>query len=37
VDRFYTIEEGNGLVPSVYDGIAAERARSKSSASHLGK
>ena len=37
VDRYYTIEEGKGLVPSVYDAIAAERAQSKSSASHLGK
>jgi hypothetical protein len=29
VDRYYTIEEGKGLVPSVYDGIAAERSKSK--------
>jgi enediyne biosynthesis protein E4 len=29
VDRYYEIEEGKGLVPSVYDRIAAERAKSK--------
>jgi hypothetical protein len=27
VDRFYAIEQGKGVVPSVYDGIAAERLR----------
>jgi len=29
VDRFFAIEEGKGLVPSVYDGIAAEQAKHK--------
>ena len=33
VDRYYTIEEGKGLVASVFDGIAAERAQGKSSSS----
>lgn len=28
VDRFFMIEEGKGLVPSVYDGIAAKRGAS---------
>jgi len=37
VDRYYTIEEGKGLVPSVYDGIAAERARIKSTSTASGK
>jgi len=37
VDRYYTIEEGKGLVPSVYDGIAAEHAQSKSAAAQSGK
>ena len=26
VDRYFAIEEGKGLVPSVYDGIAQQRA-----------
>lgn len=25
VDRYYTLEEGKGVVPSVYDAIAAQR------------
>ncbi len=29
VDRIFTIEEGKGIVPSVYDGIAAEHAASR--------
>jgi enediyne biosynthesis protein E4 len=29
VDRFFVVEEGKGLVPSVYDGIAAERNRAR--------
>jgi hypothetical protein len=29
INGYYAIEEGNGLVPSVYDGIAADRSRSK--------
>jgi hypothetical protein len=37
VDRYYAIEEGKGLVPSVYDGIAAERAAAKANNSHSGK
>jgi hypothetical protein len=37
VDRYYAIEEGKGLVPSVYDAIAANRASAKSSGAHAGK
>jgi hypothetical protein len=37
VDRYFTIEEGKGLVSSVYDGIAAARAQGKSSAPQSGK
>jgi hypothetical protein len=29
VDRYYAIEEGKGLIPSVYDAIAAERSKDK--------
>ncbi len=29
IDRYYAIEEGKGVVPSVYDGIAAEKSQSK--------
>ncbi len=36
VDRYYAIEEGKGLVPSVYDAIAAERSASKTGKSHAG-
>ena len=37
VDRYYAIEEGKGLVSSVYDTIAADRASAKTSGSHAGK
>ena len=37
VDRYYAVEEGKGLVPSVYDGIAAEMANRKSVAAQAGK
>jgi hypothetical protein len=37
VDRFYAIEEGKGLVPSVYDAIATERSAARSVTSHAGK
>jgi enediyne biosynthesis protein E4 len=37
VDRYYAIEEGKGLMPSVYDGIAAELARRKSASAQAGK
>jgi hypothetical protein len=37
IDRYYAIEEGKGLVPSVYDAIAAERSASKKSGSIAGK
>jgi hypothetical protein len=37
VDRYYAIEEGKGLVPSVYDAIAAKRSASKAATSHGGK
>jgi hypothetical protein len=36
VDRYYAIEEGKGLVPSVYDTIAADRA-GKATGTHSGK
>ena len=35
VDRYFAIEEGKGLVPSVYDSIAAHR--TKPASSHAGK
>jgi hypothetical protein len=35
VDRYFAIEEGNGLVPSVYDAIAQQRLRVGTS--HAGK
>jgi hypothetical protein len=37
VDRYFTIEEGKGLVPSVYDAIAASRHTDKHAAAHGGK
>jgi hypothetical protein len=37
VDRYYAIEEGKGLVPSVYDAIATERSTTKAASSHTGK
>jgi hypothetical protein len=37
VDRYYAIEEGKGLVPSVYDDIAAERHAGKANPTHSGK
>jgi hypothetical protein len=37
VDRYFAIEEGKGLVPSVYDAIAAERNKSKSAGMHAAK
>lgn len=30
VDRYFAIEEGKGLVPSVYDGIAEQQAKTAS-------
>jgi hypothetical protein len=33
IDRYYVIEEGKGLVPSVYDKIAQEAAAKKSTQS----
>jgi hypothetical protein len=35
VDRYFAIEEGKGLVPSVYDAIAQQRTHV--GASHAGK
>jgi hypothetical protein len=37
VDRYYAIEEGKGLVPSVYDAIAAERSANRKSKLIAGK
>jgi enediyne biosynthesis protein E4 len=37
VDRYFAIEEGKGLVRSVYDTIAPDRAKSKSSGMRAGK
>jgi hypothetical protein len=37
VDRYFTIEEGKGPVPSVYDAIAASRHTDKHAAAHGGK
>ena len=38
VDRYFAIEEGKGLVPSVYDGISADRmAASRTNVKHAGK
>jgi enediyne biosynthesis protein E4 len=37
VDRYYAIEEGKGLVPSVYDAIAAERKTAKTNGAKAGK
>jgi hypothetical protein len=37
VDRYFAIEEGKGLVPSVYDAIAAERHGGKANGMHSGK
>jgi hypothetical protein len=37
VDRYFAIEEGKGLVPSVYDSIAAERAQSMPGSAQKGK
>jgi enediyne biosynthesis protein E4 len=37
VDRYYAIEEGKGLVQSVYDAIAADRRATKASGAHSGK
>jgi hypothetical protein len=37
VDRYFAIEEGKGLVPSVYDAIAAQRVASKTNTTHSGK
>jgi hypothetical protein len=34
VDRIFTVEEGKGLVPSVYDAIAAGRGKGKSANPH---
>jgi hypothetical protein len=37
VDRYYAIEEGKGMVPSVYDAIALERSTGKAAHGHVGK
>ncbi len=37
VDRYFAIEEGKGLVPSVYDAIAANRQAAKSKGASSGK
>jgi hypothetical protein len=37
VDRYFAIEEGKGLVPSVYDAIAEERNKSKPAAKDAAK
>ena len=37
VDRYFAIEEGKGLVPSVYDAIATERTQGKSANTQKGK
>lgn len=37
VDRYFAIEEGKGLIASVYDGIAAERAGNKSAVARAEK
>jgi hypothetical protein len=36
VDRYFAIEEGKGLVPSVYDAISAERQQNKETKTHIG-
>ncbi len=37
VDRYFAMEEGKGLVPSVYDAIAAERNAGKGAGAHAAK
>ena len=37
IDRYFQIEEGKGIVPSIYDGIAAEQAAKAPSKSHTGQ
>ena len=37
VDRYFAIEEGKGIVPSVYDAIAAGRVAGKRDGTHAGK
>jgi enediyne biosynthesis protein E4 len=37
VDRFFAVEEGKGLVPSVYDTIATHRSESKSAGKPAGQ
>ncbi len=37
VDRYFAIEEGKGLVPSVYDAIAAKRMADSGVSTHAGK
>jgi hypothetical protein len=37
VDRYFAIEEGKGLVPSVYDAIAAKRSVGSSTGTHAAK
>jgi hypothetical protein len=34
IDRYYAVKEGSGVVPSVYDGIAAARVHSARPAAH---
>ena len=36
VDRYYAVEEGKGIVPSVYDAIAANRSASKTKGARGG-
>jgi hypothetical protein len=37
VDRYFAIEEGKGLVPSIYDSIAKDRGQTKSASTQKGK
>ncbi len=37
IDRYFAIEEGKGLVPSVYDGIAATLSHKKPSGTHASR
>jgi hypothetical protein len=37
IDRYFAIQEGKGLVPSVYDSISAERRGKNADGTHAGK
>jgi hypothetical protein len=37
VDRYFAVEEGKGLVPSVYDAIASQRLAGKTGTTHSNK